>query len=106
MGRIEISFDYVIESIMSYTDIARTIVHEASHKWAFTKDVLYKHQTFVKTNCAGEQEQEKIRIPGREKELMPMTGFEGKTDNLITAERWLENADSYAWFARRMFKRS
>jgi hypothetical protein len=106
MGRIEISFDYVIESIMFPTYIARTIVHEASHKWAFTKDVLYKHQTFVKTNCADDSEQEKIEIPGRTKDLMPMTGFEGDTDNLIAAERWLENADSFAWFARRMLKRS
>jgi hypothetical protein len=106
MGNIQIAYQYLLESVKWPTEIARTIAHEASHKWAFTKDVLYKHDTFVKMKQADEADQEKIKIPGRKKDLMPMTGFEGKTDNLIAPERWLENADSYAWFARRMAKRS
>ena len=105
-------------------DMARVLVHEASHKWAYATDVLYKVQTFMKgglvdftanETSAIMEYQPMIDLPGKQKTLLPMTGFEkldpkkhGLKNNLscdlIQPERWLQNADSYAWFARSMLK--
>jgi hypothetical protein len=89
--------------------IARTIVHEASHKWAFTKDVLYKKDSFLKSDDMLDQQELKkssIEIPGREKVFRPMMGREKGQQQLISPERWLENADSYAWLTRRLWKKA
>jgi hypothetical protein len=121
---IEISPVWVRDA-PSAREVARTIVHEASHKWAFTTDVLYKHQSFAEIVSlrgvrkhpltAMHPSQMRIRMPGQPRFslFLPMMGFEAKVDPddddeadvLIPTERFLENADSYAWFARRMFKR-
>jgi hypothetical protein len=105
-------------------NVARILVHEASHKWAYTTDILYKIQTFSKLGLVYHEEavkkvilesQPSLTVPGKQKKLLPMTGFEKidpekytLKDNLsvdfIQPERWLENADSYAWFARSMLK--
>jgi hypothetical protein len=92
--------------------VARTIVHEASHKFPLTKDGLYKHQSFGKTRDLSAEDRlvrdESAITPPRpdNKKMNPMLGREKGLQNLISAERWLENADSYAWLARRLWKRS
>jgi hypothetical protein len=74
--------------------------------------VLYKHQSFGKTKDLSAEDQSvrdesAITRPGRlDKNMNPMLGREKSTQNLISTERWLENADSYAWLARRLWKRS
>jgi hypothetical protein len=135
IGNIELSPQWVCSG--KPDEVARTIVHEASHKFAYTNDVLYKHETFAKRKnwelddvaqkaaaelaqkAAAELAQKAAAelaratisdIPGRTKALVPMMGFEGghpgfEEPQVIVPERWLENADSYAWFARRMYKR-
>ena len=105
-GRIQLNLEYIGKNRNSPDHLARTIVHEASHKWAGTRDLLYKDDTFAKTGFENEPEQDKVAIPGRDKPLLPMAGFVGKTNRLIQAEQLLENADSYAWTARRLWKRS
>jgi hypothetical protein len=115
IGDIQISVEWVCDQAKppEAEAIARTIVHEASHKWAFTDDVLYKHESFAKLpddhpDFKYRDRQETIKIPGRD-DLLPIMGMETDYDEqpvLITVERLLENADSYAWFARRMRKRA
>jgi hypothetical protein len=160
-------------------EVARIIVHEGSHKWAQTKDIMYKASTigtdintwyeardkeaksfkfeqlkkkmtaqiqeprpqsslpsdsqvlqemmgsYMRERWAQRQEQEAaIAVPmgkrdkvrgtlGNEKKLVKMAGERAMAFDLapvgtepIADERWLENADSYAWFARRMWKRA
>lgn len=114
---IELNYEgYVCAPGVQYDQIARTIVHEASHRWASTKDVLYKHQSFHKDDQFKKtplpasdlkiRAQNTIIVPGRNKPFIPMLGREKSETNLVPPERWLENADSYAWFARRMWKRA
>jgi hypothetical protein len=107
-GDIEISFDYLMNNQTGASDLARTLVHEGSHKWARTKDILYKSQSLsevLSENDAAELGQEFIPRASRPKPLAPLAGLtEG--GQLIADERYLENADSYAWTARRMFKKA
>jgi hypothetical protein len=92
--------------------IARTIIHEASHKFARTTDVLYKSETFGKMGMSDadvklmgwKPAEEVARLAGdRQKPLYGMTGE--KAGKQIDPIRFLENADSYAWTARRLWKR-
>jgi len=160
-------------------ELARIIVHEGSHKWAQTKDILYKvssHGSAINEFYRARekplgtfafkmkrQEMEKavkeprpqnslpsdadvlqemmgsyfrekwdeikvqeasvaVAMPDRNKvrgvlgtpkKLVKMAGtspmawdLTPKGTDPIADERWLENADSYAWFARRMWKRA
>lgn len=113
-GHIELSYDYIKDTLEAFTvtsadGIARTIVHEASHKWALTKDVLYKKDSFLKSDDLlnlQELKKNSVQIPGRIKTFRPMMGREKGQQNLIPPERWLENADSYAWLARRLWKKA
>lgn len=113
-------------------EAARVLIHEGSHKWARTHDVLYKHQTFSKMGMVSYFDnaldrtklvpklESMVMSPGKtnpKSHFHPMMGYE-KLDqksnkpylqnldvgNVILPERWLENADSYAWFARSMYK--
>ena len=157
--------------------MGRILLHEGTHKWAQTKDILYKHPTFgaaakeldakfektvkgfafqqelkaekIPTNTLPSQSQVvelfwrdltakkrfaltsdretrdnvanctlpiqrgKIRpYSGKEKGLVKMAGAGSMAFDLAPAmsgpideDRWIENADSYAWFARRMWKK-
>jgi hypothetical protein len=113
IGDIELNLSYVRHE--QPDTVARTVVHEASHKFAGTKDVLYKEGSFAKLPADRFQEardvgliaaadQREIARAGHNKPLRPMSGWEKGTDSVITDERWLENADSYAWAARRIWK--
>lgn len=128
-------------------EIARTLVHEASHRFAGTRDILYKAESlgeelkamdkvfsdrvkqpgetqaeFVNDRILNKQllQQasagastttraprpggvEKLRAVGIPKDLVSMAPKVGKPP--IDDVRWLENADSYAFFARRVWKR-
>lgn len=118
---IEISYDYLNgydgPDDLAGERVARTIVHEASHKFANTKDVLYKHKSWGKNPSCAEYRLAEIAIPGREKPLQPIMNYQSAIqeprrqepqrvlgDDLIPPEKWLENADSYAWCARRIWK--
>ena len=113
-GHIELSYAYITDTLETFTvtqpdGIARTIVHEASHKWALTKDVLYKKDSFLKSDDELDQKELKknsFQIPGRDKVFRPMMGREKGQQQAIPPERWLENADSYAWLARRLWKKA
>lgn len=157
-----------LDETMVGLSVARVLVHEGTHKWATTKDVLYKHQSaawkanteeaavditsIMKThnwkkaagndkvfdknlgvhadkttnnnqrqilrdkmvnlehynqiaaqNAVASTHRNKTRpFSGENKPLISMNvrgmGVE------INPIRWLENADSYSWFARRMWK--
>ncbi len=113
IGDIELNLSYVNGEPPD--TVARTVVHEGSHKFANTKDVLYKDGSFAKLpsdqfeeakqyGIIGANDQPEFTLPGRTKKLRPMAGTEKGTENVITDERWLENADSYAWAARRIWK--
>lgn len=110
IGDIEMNVSYIRGGTPDA--IARTIVHEASHKFAQTKDVMYKHESFAKLLAGSDLTdtidlgfQPEVNLPGRAKRLLPMAGFEKRApDQTISAEHLLENADSYAWAARRIWK--
>jgi hypothetical protein len=123
--------------ILKNEEIARTLVHEASHRFAGTRDILYKAESFG-TDLKAEDEylaeqgatesdksyirdrsaparitdralppstpgSEKMRAVGIKKDLVSIAPKMGKPS--VAPELWLENADSYAWFARRVWKR-
>jgi hypothetical protein len=111
VGDIELDAAYVLGA--PEDSIARTIVHEASHKFAQTKDVLYKDASFAQQSVESlldaidMKDQPVVTLPGRAKNLLPMSGYERDESSVLTAvsaERLLENADSYAWAARRIWK--
>jgi hypothetical protein len=164
---------------MKDDELARIVVHEGSHKWAQTKDVMYKYsgtgpkinkfyrewEQKVGTHAFKQKVQEMMKeprprstlpsnteviqrmmgsvytkdweamkaleksvavavpVPGRDatktrvgpggaKELVKMAGLPMEANGVragtgpVQDEQWLENADSYAWFARRMWKRA
>jgi hypothetical protein len=87
-----------------------------SHIAALIEDVLYKHESFAKNENErltpdGKMTQTGITAPSRAKPLMPLAGIERDRQvkgtrgaNLIDSSTYVHNADSYAWFARRMMK--
>jgi hypothetical protein len=159
-------------------ELARIIVHEGSHKWAQTKDVMYKYagtgtkinafygewakkvgkyaftqkmkamtkeprpqgtlpsdgevlQRMMESYERQEYEETKerqqsvaVQVPGLQRDkkqrsglggvkpLIKMAGLPMEANGVrsgtgpVQDEQWLENADSYAWFARRMWKRA
>jgi hypothetical protein len=135
-------------------EIARVIVHEGSHRWAQTKDILYKHKSAAALGKIDEQFStdegmnqymenthgkykwnNTVKAPRKaemiaEKRASLLAGQQAGLQNLVFDERagkkpllsmnlkgladkspidpirWLENADSYSWFARRMWKRA
>jgi len=109
--RIKIGSRYLCDAQTRAEDLARTIVHEASHKFARTKDILYKHNSFAKDLDAFVEAPDAQKAVARatrpDKPLQPLTGFANRAAKTITPdERYLENADSYAWMARRLWKRA
>jgi hypothetical protein len=117
--------------------MARVLVHEASHRWGNTTDVLYKNSTwgkkasvYDKGKLMNQTEAERLcsmaflhteieagRASGEVKyrkrfgqPVKPFVGMGGNPEGgkegatKIEDKRWLENADSYAWFAKRMWK--
>ncbi|SEA74173.1 hypothetical protein [Rubrimonas cliftonensis] len=108
-------------------DIARTLVHESTHKWANTDDVCYKHSTVAKQMSSdGETLQALVRQgfsygaalePKEHKARVTFVKYrkDGKGPMSIPAypknkfvaskEAWINNADSYAWTARRLWKK-
>lgn len=106
VGRIHLSLGLVFEPQPPADHVARTIVHEASHKFARTTDVLYKQASFAKSSQrdvdADPPVEVKMSIGG--KTLTPMAGATKKGER-ISPHLYLENADSYAWTARRIWKR-
>ena len=105
VGRIHLSLGILLPGLPEAYDVARTIVHEASHKFAGTNDILYKHQSFGKSPQMDlEKEgyvQATMAIGG--KVITPMAG--AATGEIISPHLYIENADSYAWTARRLWKR-
>jgi len=111
-GRIQVNFNYAGDRQVTASDVARTLVHEASHKWAHTKDVLYKASSWGKLPEPARKDlfmmgarTEHMERPDKAKLLLPLMGMDNQ-GRLIDRERWLENADSYAWMARRLWKRA
>jgi len=109
--RIKIGSRYLCDPETRPEDLARTIVHEASHKYARTKDILYKHNSFAKDLEAFVEAPDAQKAVSRAarpyKPLQPLTGFADRAANtIIPDERYLENADSYAWMARRLWKKA
>jgi hypothetical protein len=104
VGRIHISLGVLFPGEPPADAVARTIVHEASHKFAKTTDVLYKHQSFAKGGGLSDDTgfvQGTMNVGG--KTITPMAG--ASKGEMISPDRYVENADSYAWAARRLWKR-
>jgi hypothetical protein len=102
--------------------VARLLFHEATHKWANTKDICYKWDTIAQkykhtewNKAITEWRTDKARTlatkirdniqptvdrGSNRKPLMPLTK-EG-----VAATEWVYNADSYAWAAYRLWKKA
>ena len=125
------------DKVSKTEEIARTLVHEASHRFAHTKDILYKDSSAGSSIKVEDNELSMMDIDDgwrmARKDMMARAGalsMEGRTAMpskpkifltggpkplmsinpksempAIAAEQWLENADSYAYFARRVWKR-
>lgn len=150
VGPILLSTDWLKRPVVGkgnkVEEIARTIVHEASHRFAGTRDILYKadslgaeaKETDVNLKAMLDTESEadqatsrtfyqgelnaltskavttqraipshgppKLHQVGGAKPLVSMAPKSGKPD--VPTVLWLENADSYAFFARRIWKAS
>lgn len=115
---IHLNYEWFKESSVPVDMVALTIVHEASHKWAYTTDVCYKSSTINKI-MSGENFIDAVRQgfqPAIEREndkpLYPMAkpgpkkvpSFPNKF-NATQSDTWVKNADSYAWAARRLWKK-
>lgn len=117
--------------------IARTLVHEASHKWAYTTDVCYKFKSVAKLNndltdalALGYQPQvermtdhffapedragklnpiakgtAKVQAVSTDMKVKSANRMDLEMQKLSQAEMWVKNADSYAWCARRLWKK-
>ncbi|HJQ60626.1 MAG TPA: hypothetical protein VJ890_27220 [Vineibacter sp.] len=125
MGRIHININYLVRDTVGSDDLARVIVHEASHKFARTNDVLYKHETPFNLYKDGQQSAAnpptkadlhfnvlvdpdlargaKLAQTLGGRSIAPFSGLD-RNNAPIAASRWILNADSYAWAARRMWK--
>jgi hypothetical protein len=133
---IHLKYEFLVREDLKEDMIAHTIVHEASHKWAYTTDVCYKQNTVAKlgsledaVKMGFQKEVERIADydpsiwgeEGKKKPLHPMTKPEKQVPTFATdlqlktinmqletlskAEMWVKNADSYAWAARRLWKK-
>lgn len=111
--KMQLPIDYV--AFCPREDVARTIAHEMSHIAALTQDVLYKHESFSKNEDDRNMSDGKmiplgIAVPGRTKPMQPLSGVQrdrrgiGRTSDLVDSATYVHNADSYAWFSRRMLK--
>lgn len=109
--------------------IARTLVHEASHKFAQTKDHLYKHQSPLIAEGGDSVTADGNKLigvrpssvakrgttyqdgkPVAHGPVLPMVGEVKKPGakdmvKVTGFHQFIENADSYAWAARRIWKR-
>jgi hypothetical protein len=104
VGRIHISLALLLPGDPPADSVARTIVHEASHKFARTTDVLYKHQSTAQSvKDSGAESVDHARLTINKKTITPMAG--AKKGARIDPALYMENADSYAWTARRLWKR-
>lgn len=117
---IHLNYEWFKENSVDMDMVALTIVHEASHKWAHTTDVCYKSSTFSKT-ATSESLADGVRqgfqpVIERQNEpkgpiyVMVKNGPQKvlsypSTFNVTQNEAWITNADSYAWAARRLWKR-
>jgi hypothetical protein len=117
---IHLNYEWFKETSVEMDMVALTIVHEASHKWAHTTDVCYKSSTFSKISSAEtvadgvrqgfQQVIERQNEPKGPIYLMTKPGTKKvlaypSTFNVRQNEAWITNADSYAWAARRLWKR-
>ncbi|MFP3556873.1 hypothetical protein SB861_40090 [Paraburkholderia sp. SIMBA_049] len=116
---IHLNYEWFKESTVDMEMLALTIVHEASHKWAFTTDVCYKSSTMSKTlspeslaDAVRQGFQPVIERQNEPKGPMYLMAAPGKKVvnyptqfNVRQNEAWITNADSYAWAARRLWKR-
>lgn len=126
---IHLSLTYIASPDAASADIARTIIHEGTHKWANTTDVCYKHSTVSK--CFTKDDIDTIKpVTGSgftrytedmdekaEKLRIQFTKFNKVTMQAVRvpayessafkteADSWVKNADSYAWAARRLWKK-
>jgi len=116
-GEIHLNYEWFKNPAIAMDMIATTIVHEASHKWAYTVDVCYKSSTVSKIQTA-DGLLDAVRMgfqPAVERQdkgpLYPMTKPGKKVApfpnsfNADQTDMWVKNADSYAWAARRLWKR-
>ncbi len=123
---IHLNYEYLIKDESTPDIIAKTILHEATHKWAYTSDVCYKASTYsVKQETDQSYLERQIRQGFLErveranerqdgKSLIAfsnqVTGKEKKIPTYVknalqtAANMWVKNADSYAWAARRLWK--
>ena len=113
-GRMHLSIDCINSKHAEHgaAELARNIVHEASHRFARTTDVLYVFESWAEQFHEGRLDQETfeevqptMKLPQvTGKTITPLAGFD-KSGNDISDVRWLENADSYAYSAKRLLKK-
>ena len=119
---IHLNFDYILKEESTSDIIAKTIIHEGTHKWAYTNDVCYKASTYSSKQIgdSGDLVEEYMRQGFLEKVERSVEREDGKSlyafaavnkkiasypkNVLQTNPAWVNNADSYAWAARRLWK--
>lgn len=96
---IHLNLNWLKKPVATADQIARLIVHEASHKWAYTDDKLYKSKSFMKDPLIGEEDRQLMAADTRFSGIVPMS------DLSLSTLALMKNADSYAWAARRIWKK-
>jgi hypothetical protein len=106
-GDIHLNFTWLKLGSVPADQVARCIVHEASHKWGHTADLLYKSTSLLALD--DESRDTAVLVGAAERILM-----ERKPEGFIPMNvdvqpfvhtQLMANADSYAWAARRIWKR-
>jgi len=122
-SEIHLNVEWFNSPAVDDDDVARTIVHEASHKWAYTNDILYKSNSYRSSLAddpgklddavqLGMQEtipragamKMAAGVGGAAPQPKPIYRMMGEKD--IKPLELLRNADSYAWVARRLWKKA
>lgn len=96
--------------------VARLLLHEATHKWGYTLDIKYKGQTVAKQNPFKRWEEDPKAAAAHKAKLQnwhqqPMLERTDRVRPLlpmhhkdVTPDQWVLNADSYAYAAYRIWK--
>lgn len=106
VGEIHLNYIWLKKPDVPADQIARCIVHEASHKWGYTNDKVYKSERVFNDDAQSREE----AVAFRELESLAVVGGKSivpidKAGDTVSNRDLITNADSYAWAARRIWKR-
>ena len=121
-SEINLNLEWFKAHTISDEEVARTLVHEASHKFAYTNDILYKSNSYKATLSTDPDKLDEVVQLGLQETVTRggvakmMAGVGGAAvakplyrmmgEKELKPLELLRNADSYSWVARRLWKKA